>query len=58
MLATTTTQAATASSLSADAILREAPGEGDGFTYEHYESRDELWLDFIAGVGVVCSVCS
>jgi hypothetical protein len=25
------------------------PSEGDGTTYEHYEGRQELWVDFIAG---------
>ncbi len=29
--------------------FNEVPAEGDGFTYEHCDAREELWLDFIAG---------
>jgi hypothetical protein len=45
-----TPQAATASSLGPDPSGSPAlPSEGDGSTYEHYEAREELWVDFIAG---------
>lgn len=42
-------QAATAASM-ADSI-NDVPAEGDGFTYEHYKDRQELWFDFIADTG-------
>lgn len=44
-----TTQAATAAS-AADQ-KNPSPHEGDGYLYEHLESKDELWLDFIADTG-------
>lgn len=49
-------QAATATSLGGgggDGGLggggKEAPGEGDGSTFEHWAGMGEVWLDFIAG---------
>ena len=30
---------------------RQAPAEGDGFTYEHLSEREELWVDFMADTG-------
>lgn len=30
------------------------PAEGDGYTYEQYSNRGEMWLDFIAGA---CGIC-
>ena len=30
---------------------REAPREGDGFTYEHLKDRSHLWIDFCADTG-------
>lgn len=31
--------------------LNEPPREGDGYTYEQFASRDELWFDFCADTG-------
>lgn len=31
--------------------INDVPAEGDGFTYEHYKDRQELWFDFIADTG-------
>ncbi len=31
--------------------FNDTPSEGDGFTYEHYSERSELWLDFMADTG-------
>ncbi|MEW5320472.1 MAG: hypothetical protein WDW38_011542 [Sanguina aurantia] len=45
-----TMQAATASSM-ADSFNDSTPAEGDGFTYEQYDDRPELWFDFIADTG-------
>ncbi|WIA33540.1 hypothetical protein OEZ86_006664 [Tetradesmus obliquus] len=44
-----TMQAATAASM-ADSF-NDTPAEGDGFTYEHFSSKQELWFDFIADTG-------
>ncbi|GIL77238.1 hypothetical protein Vretifemale_6729 [Volvox reticuliferus] len=44
-----TMQAATAASM-ADSF-NDTPNEGDGFTYEHLEERQQLWIDFIADTG-------
>eukprot|EP00879_Flechtneria_rotunda_P018990 GHRR01019937.1.p1 GENE.GHRR01019937.1~~GHRR01019937.1.p1 ORF type:complete len:748 (+),score=303.12 GHRR01019937.1:256-2499(+) len=44
-----TMQAATAASM-ADSF-NDTPAEGDGFTYEHLHSKQELWFDFIADTG-------
>lgn len=42
-------QAATAASM-ADKF-NESPMEGDGYTYEQFADRDELWFDFCADTG-------
>ena len=31
--------------------LNEPPKEGDGYTYEQFADRDELWFDFCADTG-------
>lgn len=31
--------------------FNDTPSEGDGFTYEHYAERKEVWIDFMADTG-------
>lgn len=31
--------------------FNDKPAEGDGFTYEHWDEREDLWLDFMADTG-------
>ncbi len=44
--------------------FNDAPAEGDGFTYEHMDGREEMWLDWIADTGEgrridhLCSPCT
>ena len=44
-------QAATGSSQTEAGSWSEGPSQGDGLTYEMYEDKQELWVDFIADTG-------